>query len=152
MISDALRWLERDLREVVYNYFQPLRLIGRDISDALPKHDHVIDVFPYIETLAEDDKNTSRWYLYRRRAVEVALSLVVVSVIASAIVLMALIVGGLIYPIILVVLKYTALVGSVVAMAMFLLLGLAQGLEVWGKWRNIGKHRRPDNQQADRDL
>jgi hypothetical protein len=39
MISDAVKWLERDLREVVRSYFQPLRSIGRDIGAALTQDD-----------------------------------------------------------------------------------------------------------------
>jgi hypothetical protein len=39
MMGDAVKWLERDLREVVRSYFQPLRSIGRDIRDALTKDD-----------------------------------------------------------------------------------------------------------------
>ena len=37
MMGDAVKWLERDLREVVRSYFQPLRSIGRDIRDAITK-------------------------------------------------------------------------------------------------------------------
>lgn len=36
MVSTAVKWLERDLREIVRSYFQPLRSIQKDLSDAIP--------------------------------------------------------------------------------------------------------------------
>ena len=36
MVSTAVKWLERDLREIVRSYFQPLRSIQKDLSDAMP--------------------------------------------------------------------------------------------------------------------
>ena len=36
MLSGAVRWLERDLREIVRSYIKPLRSIQRDVSDAIP--------------------------------------------------------------------------------------------------------------------
>jgi hypothetical protein len=36
MVSAAVKWLERDLREIVRSYFQPLRSIQKDASGAVP--------------------------------------------------------------------------------------------------------------------
>ena len=36
MLSGAVKWLERDLREVLRSYIQPLRLIQKDVRDSIP--------------------------------------------------------------------------------------------------------------------
>ena len=36
MLSGAVKWLERDLREIVRSYIQPLRSIQKDVSDSMP--------------------------------------------------------------------------------------------------------------------
>jgi hypothetical protein len=36
MTGAAVKWLERDLREIVRSYFQPLRSIKKGVSDAVP--------------------------------------------------------------------------------------------------------------------
>jgi hypothetical protein len=147
MISDAVRWLERDLREVVHSYFQPLRLIARDISDALPKHDRTIDasaeVVSYIETLAEDNKPTSPWYMYLFYIMWLLTAAVFIG--AALLILVPPLLLGSIYHILNVVAAVIACIGM-------LLLSLA-GL-ILRKWKNINiaKHRPPNNQQPGRDL
>jgi hypothetical protein len=67
MISDAVRWLERDLREVVRSYFQPLRLIGKDINAAMTKNDRAINASAAVSytEMPDDDTDTQRRHPYR---------------------------------------------------------------------------------------
>ena len=63
MMGDAVKWLERDLREVVRSYFQPLRSIGRDIRDALTKDDPTPAAAQVLyREIPDDGKPAQRWY------------------------------------------------------------------------------------------
>jgi hypothetical protein len=152
MISDAVKWLERDLRKVGRSYFQPLRSIGRDIGAALTQDDGATgaaQVLYRTETLEDRkpaqsryEKATIRFYI---RSLPLAVCFIgmagLVEVLLSSIHRTAFAISPLQF-------KILVISGIVLAIGcgLGLLVTIAEGVShLSRRWGNIDKHRRANN-------
>jgi hypothetical protein len=145
--------VERDLREVVRSYFQPLRSIGRDIGAALSQDDRATGAAQVLyRTETRNDrkpaqrryeKATIRFYI---RSLPIAVCFIgmagLVEVLLSSIHHTTLAISPLQF-------KILVISGVVLAIGcgLGLLVTIAEGVShLSRRWGNVDKHRRANNQ------
>jgi hypothetical protein len=152
MISDAVKWLERDLREVLLSYFQPLRLIGRDIGAALTQDEGATgaaQVLYRTETLDDRkpadsryEKATIRFYIRSLPLMACFIGVAgLVEVLLSSIYRTTFAISPLQF-------KILVISGVVLAIGcgLGLLVTIAEGVShLSRRWANVDKQRRANN-------